>query len=106
MGNCKEKEFEGIFVGTIGKDTFPLEFNCEIGTVNIIPFRDIVSPRDIIFHDPATIIMWSDGTKTVVKCHEEDTYDKEKGLALCYLKKFYCDNKSRKLNDILKYAGE
>lgn len=67
---------------------------------------EVITPINIIFNPPATIIMWSDGTKTVVKCHEEDTYDKKKGLALCYLKKFYCDNKSRKLNDILKYAGE
>ena len=105
MNPNKKKMCDGLFIGTIGDDTFPLEFNCEIGTVSIEPYYSVV-PKDIIFHDPATIIYWSDGTKTVVKCHEEDTYDKEKGLALCYLKKFYCDNKSRKLNDILKYAGE
>lgn len=33
----------------------------------------------VIFHDPATIVFWRDGTKTVVKAHNEK-FDKEKGL--------------------------
>lgn len=41
----------------------------------------------VIFADPATIIFWSDGTKTVVKCEETDIYDKEKGLAMAISKK-------------------
>lgn len=54
----------------------------------------------VIFNDPATIVLWKDGTKTIVKCGENDTYDKEKGLALCFMKKAL-GNKSRNLNDIL-----
>jgi hypothetical protein len=42
----------------------------------------------VIFNDPATIVIWSDKTKTVVKCQPGDTYDPEKGLALCISKKF------------------
>lgn len=42
----------------------------------------------VIFNDPATIVIWSDKTKTVVKCQPNDTYDREKGLALCISKKF------------------
>lgn len=45
----------------------------------------------IIFNNPATIILWKDGTKTVVKCGPDDTYDPEKGLAMCLLKKL-CGN--------------
>lgn len=41
----------------------------------------------VIFNDPATIVKWKDGTKTVVKCQEDDLYDPEKGLALCIAKK-------------------
>lgn len=41
----------------------------------------------VIFNDPATIVFWDDGTKTVVKCQEGDTYSKETGLALCIAKK-------------------
>ncbi len=43
--------------------------------------------RKVIFNDPATIVFWSDGTKTVVKCCPEDTYDMEKGLAMAIVKK-------------------
>lgn len=43
--------------------------------------------QKVIFNDPATVVIWKDGTKTVVKCQPGDTYDKEKGLALCISKK-------------------
>lgn len=46
-----------------------------------------VSIRKVIFNDPATIVLWSDGTKTVVKCGPEDTFDIEKGLAMAIVKK-------------------
>lgn len=41
----------------------------------------------VIFNAPATIVIWADGTKTVVKCQEGDVYSKETGLALCFAKK-------------------
>ncbi len=34
----------------------------------------------VIYNPPATIILWSDKTKTVVKCCENDIYDPEKGF--------------------------
>lgn len=43
--------------------------------------------QKVIFNNPATIILWTDGTKTVVKCQPGDIYDKEKGFAMAYLKK-------------------
>lgn len=46
-----------------------------------------VSIRKVIFNDPATIVLWSDGSKTVVKCGPEDSYDMEKGLAMAIVKK-------------------
>ena len=42
--------------------------------------------KDVIFNDPATIVMWSDGTKTVVKA-EGESFDPEKGLAMAISKK-------------------
>ena len=42
--------------------------------------------RQVIYNDPATIVLWADGTKTVVKC-ENESYDKEKGLAIAIAKK-------------------
>ena len=43
--------------------------------------------KDVIFNEPATIVMWSDGTKTVVKCQEGENYDPEKGMAMAISKK-------------------
>ena len=45
--------------------------------------------KDIIINDPATIILWKDGTKTVVKCQNEDTFDPGTGIAMAILKKLY-----------------
>lgn len=43
---------------------------------------------DVIFNDPATIVFWIDGSKTVVKCQPGETFDPEKGLAMAISKKF------------------
>lgn len=40
----------------------------------------------VIFNDPATIVIWRDGTKTVVKA-ENELFDPEKGLAMAISKK-------------------
>ena len=68
--------------------------------------RDMESKiKEVIFNDPATIVLWKDGTKTVVKCGPGDTYDPEKGLALCMLKK-QCGNKGNFNNLFRKYIPE
>lgn len=43
--------------------------------------------KDVIFAPPATIVYWSDGSKTVVKCSEKDVFDSEKGLAMAVAKR-------------------
>lgn len=43
--------------------------------------------KQVIFNDPATIILWADGTKTVVKCAKDEKFDPEKGLAMAFAKK-------------------
>lgn len=40
--------------------------------------------KKVIYSNPAVIAFWSDGTKTVAKCSESDTYNPEFGLLLCY----------------------
>lgn len=45
--------------------------------------------KKVIFNNPATIVYWKDGTKTVVKCSNNELYyDPEKGLAMAICKKF------------------
>ena len=58
----------------------------------------IPNVKKVIFNNPATIVFWEDGSKTVVKCSEEfEDYDKEKGLAFCFLKKLYGDKYYQKI---------
>lgn len=40
----------------------------------------------IIFNNPATIVYWTDGTKTVVKAHDEE-FSEEHGLAMAFARK-------------------
>lgn len=48
--------------------------------------RDKFDIKDVIFNDPATIVLWADGTKTVVKA-ENEPFDPEKGLAMAISKR-------------------
>lgn len=43
--------------------------------------------KEVIYNDPATIVLWSDGTKTVSKAVEGDCFNMESGLTICILKK-------------------
>ena len=47
--------------------------------------------KSVIYNRPATIVFWKDGTKTVVKCENEE-YDPEKGLAMAIAKKALGNN--------------
>ena len=58
--------------------------------------------KNVIFNDPATIVFWEDGTKTVVKCQDGDKFDPEKGLAMAVAKKAY-GNKGSYCNKMKKW---
>lgn len=53
----------------------------------------------VTFNDPATVVFWKDGTKTVTKCCKGDTFNKETGLAMCIVRKL-CNN--RHYNDVFE----
>lgn len=54
------------------------------GTSNGMYIPDI---KNVYFNYPHTIVMWADGTKTIVKCQEDDFYDNQTGLAMAIAKK-------------------
>lgn len=43
--------------------------------------------KDIQFNGPATVILWRDGTKTVVKKQDDEAYDQEKAIAMAVSRK-------------------
>lgn len=61
-----------------------------------------VDIKNVIFNPPATIVFWSDNTKTVVKA-EDEPYDPEKGLAMAISKKTLGDNKYEYYNTFLHW---
>ena len=65
----------------------------------------VLGIKDVIFNNPATIILWKDGTKTVVKCGKNDTYDPEKGMAMAICKKLM-GNKGSYNNVFKKWLKE
>ena len=54
------------------------EKNCTIETIYI---------TKVIYNNPATIVFWSDGTKTTSKALKGDKYSEENGLIYCIIKK-------------------
>lgn len=69
------------------------------------PSSDMIPPiTKVIYNPPATIVMWADNTKTVVKATNED-YDPEKGLAMAIAKKAL-GNKGNYYNVIKKWVDK
>lgn len=51
----------------------------------VIEFMDTIfgfKIKKVIFNNPATIVFWQDGTKTIVKCSKNEKLDPEKGLSM------------------------
>lgn len=81
------------------KDFEPITMKWEVRTP-VRPYGIV----DVIFNDPATIIIWADGTKTVVKA-ENEKFDPEKGLAMAISKKVL-GNKHNYYEVFKKYVGK
>lgn len=64
---------------------------------------NIPKVKRIIFNDPATIVFWEDGTKTVVKCMEGYEFSEYYGFVCALAKKLYGSN-SKVVSVIKKHA--
>lgn len=52
-----------------------------------------LTPKRIVRNGPALVVFWQDGTKTVVKCRDED-FDAEKGLGMALARKIWGRSKT------------
>ena len=68
------------------EECFDCEFECEEEEPMMWGIPDV---DRIIFNPPATIVFWDDGTKTVVKCMEDQPYEKYAGFAMACMKKMF-----------------
>ena len=78
----------------------------DVPETDIRPIENAYIPKikNVKFNGPATIIFWSDGTKTIVKAHDE-AFDPEKGLAMAIAKKALGNN-GNYFNEIKKWLPE
>ena len=71
--------------------------------------ENIIIPKaeKVIVNYPATIVFWSDGTKTIVKCDPADSrnFSVETGVMLCLVKKML-GNTSGALNNTMREMTE
>lgn len=62
---------------------------------------DYLAYERIIFNDPATIVIWADGTRTVVKACKEDKFDKGVGLKTALLQRVFGKDIDKEINKIV-----
>lgn len=90
---------------TIENNMSKEQLNAMFGTAKVtVRKEDLMKIKRVIFNDPATIVFWDDGTKTVVKCMKGETFDPEKGILVAWYKKLYGD-KPNYMKDIKKWAN-
>ena len=96
--NGKEKELETALMRRVTNTMYGAYSN----NVN---FKGLITPKikNLIFNPPATIVFWTGGTKTVVKCQNHEEFDPEKGLAMAFFKKMH-GNKGHYFEEIKKWT--
>ena len=69
------------------------------------PSTKLPEIKKVIFNSPATIVIWADETKTIVKAQNNELFDPEKGLAMAITKKAL-GNEGNYFDTIKKYVTE
>lgn len=85
-------------------DVFKYAMNNAFGVTSMYRQQMMFEIKKVIFNNPATIVFWADGTKTVVKAENED-FDPEKGLAMAIAKKAL-GNKGSYFNKIKRWTND
>lgn len=79
------------FDGSVEKETTKEpEKKSETKAPHYVPYAYKV--KRIIYNDPATIVFWNDGTKTVVKRGENEKFNKYTAFCAALAKKMYGNN--------------
>lgn len=72
-----------------------------VGPCGVLKAKDVrkltsgsIDIKKVIFSDPVTVVIWSDGQKTIVRAQNGEPFDPEKGLALAIAKRALGNNGS------------
>ena len=104
--SCKEETIASQLFWYLTGVRNPIKANV-FGTINFdskhLTRSDVYSNiKKVIFNDPATIVYWHDGDKTVVKCSDNDTFSEETGLVMAINKKLFGDDYYNKVKKLVK----
>lgn len=97
-----EEEKEGITIMSDDVKAGELTYRVRNGQGIAVLKTLVPTIKNVIFNDPATIVFWADGTKTVVKAQDGDIFDPEKGLTMAITKKAL-GNKGNYCNELKKW---
>ena len=86
-----------ILINKLGKE----EYNNMFANEKVLTNNPEI--ENVIFNPPATIVFWTDGSKTVVKAQNGEFFDPEKGLAMAIAKKHF-GNKGHYFEEIKKWT--
>lgn len=80
---------------------FPVrsDYFIKVGDANLVI-------KKVIFSGNKTIVFWTDDTKTVVTCSEDDQFNKETGIAMAVMKKYLGNNTIDYHRYFDKFVGE
>ena len=103
----RELKYEDVVIDT-GTLNFslPSEFMsfdnwCRGDIIQRTPFQKLSAKiSKVIFNEPATIILWKDGSKTVVKTQDNEPFDREKGFLMAVMK--YLNDGKANFNNVIK----
>lgn len=106
LGSATEIEIRGILRDYDWKPNYfhfePVHHRIDYSKMYGAMYWEMPKIKDVKFNDPATIVFWADGTKTIVKCQDGDIFDPEKGLAMAITKKAL-GNKGNYCNELKKW---
>lgn len=91
-------------------------YECNVTTINYVTDKgqlfhpnsynnhmSTLRPIEVIYQDDkTTIVYWSDNSKTIVSCSDDDAFSKEAGLALAYMKRLMGGNDKQEFHKMLK----
>ena len=103
INNPAQKLVGNISSGYINLTDDEVRKRCIMASaISSVPYQPF-SITNVIFNPPATIVLWNDGTKTVVKTQNGEVFDPEKGLAMAISKKAL-GNKGNYFEQIKKWT--
>ena len=110
-GGCKQPDTEVTISGSLDACGLIKEAYMRIPWYRKEPeVEKRPAPSEIIANGPATIVLWTDKTKTVTKCHDGDKFNGIFGILACAVRKLTknkgkgVDHCEDVLRDIARYS--